>query len=217
MADYFYRVNNIQTMRYFYEYGNAQHNTQEEKLSFMKPTIGAAALLATLSFNVMAGDTADNGLWYRIKDNVRTTWNSPTRDLYVPLNTWHARFMYDKEKTDSYNERPWGIGYGVSRFDEDGDWHSIYAMGFQDSHDMFQPIIGYGYQKNWYFGEGNDWRLGLGFTAAITARQDYDYIPIPLPLPLFSIEYKKFALQNTYIPGTYNNGNVLFTWARWQF
>ncbi|MFW5402472.1 phospholipid:lipid A palmitoyltransferase, partial [Yersinia sp. 1252 StPb PI] len=21
----------------------------------------------------------------------------------------------------------------------------------------------------------------------------------------------------TYIPGTYNNGNVLFTWMRWQF
>ncbi|EKN6174757.1 phospholipid:lipid A palmitoyltransferase, partial [Yersinia enterocolitica] len=24
-------------------------------------------------------------------------------------------------------------------------------------------------------------------------------------------------LQTTYIPGTYNNGNVLFTWMRWQF
>ncbi|GKX63836.1 lipid A palmitoyltransferase PagP [Pragia fontium] len=179
--------------------------------------ITTTALLLTLSFNTIAEESADDGIWASIKNNVKETWNSPTRDLYVPLNTWHNRATYDKEKTDSYNERPWGIGYGVSRFDSDGNWHSIYAMEFQDSHNQIEPIIGYGYQKNWYLGSNNDWRLGLGFTAAVTARHEYNYIPIPLPLPLFSIEYKKFAIQNTYIPGTYNNGNVLFTWARWQF
>ncbi|PRH54720.1 hypothetical protein C6P90_15155, partial [Yersinia pestis] len=38
--------------------------------------------------------------------------------------------------------------------------------------------------------------------------------PLPLPLPLISIEYNRLSLQTTYIPGTYNNGNVLFTWIR---
>ncbi|OVY79712.1 phospholipid:lipid A palmitoyltransferase, partial [Yersinia pestis subsp. microtus] len=47
-----------------------------------------------------------------------------------------------------------------------------------------------------------------------TARYEYHYIPLPLPLPLISIEYNRLSLQTTYIPGTYNNGNVLFTWIR---
>ncbi|VDY33948.1 Lipid A palmitoyltransferase PagP precursor [Morganella morganii] len=51
----------------------------------------------------------------------------------------------------------------------------------------------------------------------VTARDDYHYIPIPVPLPLASVEYNRLAIQATYIPGTYNNGNVLFMWARWQF
>ncbi|WP_425530420.1 hypothetical protein [Stenotrophomonas maltophilia] len=25
------------------------------------------------------------------------------------------------------------------------------------------------------------------------------------------------TFQATYIPGTYNNGNVFFAWLRWQF
>jgi palmitoyl transferase len=36
--------------------------------------------------------------------------------------TWHARFAYDKEKTDKYNERPWGAGFGQSRWDEKGNF-----------------------------------------------------------------------------------------------
>lgn len=156
------------------------------------------------------------GLWDKMKKNVKDTWESPTRDLYVPLNTWHNRWTYSQEKIDSYNERPWGIGYGVSRFDSDGDWHALYAMEFQDSHNRVEPIVGYGFQKNWYPDANRNWRLGLGFTAAITAREQYSYIPLPLALPMFSVEYKRFAIQNVYIPGTHNNGNVLFTWMRWQ-
>ncbi|OVY74006.1 phospholipid:lipid A palmitoyltransferase, partial [Yersinia pestis subsp. microtus bv. Altaica] len=62
--------------------------------------------------------------------------------------------------------------------------------------------------------EREGWRFGAGFTASITARYEYHYIPLPLPLPLISIEYNRLSLQTTYIPGTYNNGNVLFTWIR---
>ena len=57
----------------------------------------------------------------------------------------------------------------------------------------------------------------LGFTAGVTARQDYSYAPIPVILPLVSIEYGRVALQSTYVPGGKGNGNVLFTWLRWQF
>ena len=57
------------------------------------------------------------------RENIAQTWQQPEHyDLYIPAITWHARFAYDKEKTDRYNERPWGGGFGQSRWDEKGNW-----------------------------------------------------------------------------------------------
>lgn len=154
-------------------------------------------------------------LWNKFSRNVSKTWDSDQYDLYIPTITWHNRLTYDKEKTDHYNERPWGVGFGKSRYDEDNDWHSLYVMAFKDSHNKWEPIIGYGYQKMW--GDLDGLHAGAGFTLSVTARDDYKYIPMPLPLPLVSVEYNKLAFQATYIPGTYNNGNVFFAWLRWQF
>lgn len=67
------------------------------------------------------------------RENIAQTWQQPEHyDLYIPAITWHARFAYDKEKTDRYNERPWGGGFGQSRWDEKGNWHGLYAMAFKD-------------------------------------------------------------------------------------
>jgi palmitoyl transferase len=55
-------------------------------------------------------------------------------------------------------------------------------------------------------------------TAGITARDDFaNYVPLPIILPLFSASYRRLSVQFTYIPGTYNNGNVLFAWLRYGF
>lgn len=162
-------------------------------------------------------NASTTSLWQRFKKNVSDTWyHAPNWDLYIPLNTWHNRMTYSREKIDSYNERPWGIGIGKSRFDTEDDWHALYAMKFQDSHNKWEPFLGYAYQKVWYPDEKRNWRLAIGFTTAITARNEYNYIPIPIALPLFGLEYKKLAIQNAYVPGGKNDGNVLFTWARWQ-
>ncbi|MFD3239116.1 lipid IV(A) palmitoyltransferase PagP [Rahnella perminowiae] len=158
------------------------------------------------------------GIWSDFKDKVSTTWNdSDSQDLYLPVITWHNRLTYDKEKTDKYNERPWGGGYGISRYDEKGNWNGIYLMAFKDSHNKWEPIGGYGWEKIWTPAEDKNFRLGLGYSAAVTARDDYKYIPIPIVLPLASVGYNKLTFQATYIPGTYNNGNVFFAWLRYQF
>ncbi|EKT66572.1 phospholipid:lipid A palmitoyltransferase [Providencia alcalifaciens Dmel2] len=157
------------------------------------------------------------GLWDKFTNNVSTTWDSDKYELYIPFFTWHNRFMYDKEKTNTYNEEPWGFGIGKYRYDEDNDWHALYAMAFMDSHNKVEPIVGYGFQKMWIPGDMDGFRMGAGFTLGITAREEYSYIPLPAPLPLVSIEYDKLSVQATYIPGTYNNGNVLFAWLRWQW
>lgn len=58
-------------------------------MNFMKTITTSIALLSALSFNAFAEDAnmEDQGIWETIKSNVKETWNSPTRDLYVPLNT----------------------------------------------------------------------------------------------------------------------------------
>ncbi|HBR2690909.1 TPA: lipid IV(A) palmitoyltransferase PagP [Klebsiella pneumoniae] len=156
--------------------------------------------------------------YHTLSNNVAQTWNEPEHyDLYVPAITWHARFAYDKEKTDKYNERPWGAGFGVSRWDEKGNWHGLYLMAFKDSFNKWEPIGGYGWEKTWRPLTDQNFHLGLGYTLGVTARDNWNYIPIPVILPLASIGYGPATFQMTYIPGTYNNGNVYFALARFQF
>ena len=158
----------------------------------------------------------DEGILQNFKKRLRQIWQSDSYDLYLPAYTWHNRLTYDKSHIRRYNEYPWGGGFGKSYKDEDGDRHYLFIMGFQDSHDMFQPYGGYAFMKNWGFGEKEDFTLGAGFVLGITARQDYGYAPLPLPLPIIGVQYKCVAVEATYIPGTKNNGNVLFTWIRYN-
>ncbi|WP_407644280.1 lipid IV(A) palmitoyltransferase PagP [Erwinia psidii] len=162
--------------------------------------------------------TAITATWQSFSTNVSMSWNEPqSYELYIPTVTWHNRWTYDKEKTDRYNERPWGAGVGLSRFDDKGNWNGLYAMAFKDSFNKWEPFIGFGWENIWRPLSDRDFRLGLGYTVGVTARDNWKYIPVPAVLPLASVGYGKATFQMTYIPGTYNNGNVYFAWFRWQF
>ncbi|VEB62189.1 phospholipid:lipid A palmitoyltransferase [Salmonella enterica subsp. enterica] len=108
------------------------------------------ALLLMPWLAIPSVSAADKGWFNTFTDNVAETWRQPEHyDLYVPAITWHARFAYDKEKTDRYNERPWGVGFGQSRWDDKGNWHGLYMMAFKDSFNKWEPIGGYGWEKTW--------------------------------------------------------------------
>nr|WP_237391207.1 lipid IV(A) palmitoyltransferase PagP [Cedecea sulfonylureivorans] len=180
--------------------------------------IGLLFSVATAPYSSAAEQGFFSKNWQIFSDNVSQTWNAPEHyDLYVPAITWHARFAYDKEKTDLYNERPWGAGFGQSRWDDQGNWHGIYLMAFKDSYNKWEPIGGYGWEKTWRPLADERFHLGLGYTVGATARDNWNYIPVPVLLPLASIGYGPATFQMTYIPGTYNNGNVYFAWLRFQF
>ena len=161
-----------------------------------------------------APPTALASRWAEFQKTLDRTWHSDQYELYVPLNIWHNPSAYTQQKIDSFNKQPWGLGIGKYRYDADGDWHALYAMAFLESHNDIEPIAGYAFQKIWR--PAGALRLGAGFTLGVTARADYRYIPFPLLLPLASLEYGRLAIQATYIPGGNGNGNVLFTWLRWQ-
>jgi len=177
---------------------------------------GAGSLSATAQSQTLGA--AISGGWQNFSDGVSTTWNEPQHyDLYVPAITWHNRWTYDQAHIDKYNERPWGAGGGMSRYDEKGNWNGLYVMAFKDSFNKWEPFGGYGWEKIWQPLRNKDFRLGLGYTAGVTARDNWKYIPVPAVLPLASIGFRDATFQMTYIPGTYNNGNVYFAWLRWQF
>lgn len=146
------------------------------------------------------------------KQTLADTWESDQYELFIPINTWHNRHFYQSEKIDEYNEQPWGIGAGKYRYDNDGDWHSIYGMAFLDSHKKAQVVTGYAFQKMWH--ANKDFRMGAGYTLGATFRKDYPFLPVIAPIA--SIEYKHIALQSTYIFGGDGNGNILFSWIKWQ-
>lgn len=143
---------------------------------------------------------------------VDATWNQGRPDLLLPFRSHHLRFAYSRERIGELEENSWGLGYGRSRYDDEGNWHSLYAMGFRDSHGKFQPVVGYGYK--WIWGARDGLHAGLGYTVLITARSDYGhYIPVPGVLPIASLNFSRAALNMAYVPGGKGNGNVLFLWG----
>jgi len=166
----------------------------------------------------VSSTNSDESWWSSFKGDITDTWTSPQQqDIYLPVLTRHNRHTHSKSQIDSYNEHPWGGGYGVSRYDEKGNWHGLYAIAFKDSFNKWEPVAGYGYEKIWQPLEDKDFRLGVGYVAAVSARDNYDYVPFPMVLPLVSAGYSRLTFQATYIPGANSKGNVLFGWLRYSF
>ncbi len=161
---------------------------------------------------VVPGDS-----WYdRTVQRLETTWEKGQPELYLPLETYHMRFAYTQQKIDSFDENPLGLGIGKGVYGANGDWQGLYAMGFHDSHYKPEYIAGYGYKTFWRMSE--ELKFGLGYTAFLTTRTDIGhYTPFPGVLPLISLEYGKFSIEATYIPGGNGDGNILFLWGKMRF
>lgn len=178
---------------------------------FLAAVITGTAHAASVNQTITSGLTT-------LSSNIGQTWEQPENvDFYLPAITWHNRWTYDRKHIERFNERPWGAGGGVSRYDAKGNWHGLYLMAFKDSNYKWEPIGGYGWEARWYPLRDSRFHWGTGFATGITARDNWDYIPLPFVFPLASVGYASVDFQMTYIPGTYNNGNVYFAWLRFQF
>lgn len=156
--------------------------------------------------------------WNKFKSNTSKTWENPTNyNVMIPFYAWHNRLAYDKSHLDKYNEEAWGLGFAMSRYDADDDWHTLYAMVFKDSNSYAETMFGYAYQDRHYFDSCHKWFAGAGFTLGLTQRHEYSYIPVPLPLPMFSFGHRNFNINMAYVPGIKNDGNVAFFFTNIEF
>jgi len=164
---------------------------------------------------VSPGFAADKPSWFkRAAMRLKQVWTEGNSEIYGSGYAWHNRYLYSREKINSYNETAWGGGFGKGFYDEKGNWHALSAIAFLDSHNNIEPAVGYAYLKTAQLGANS--RLGLGYSVLLTARPDINHnIPFPGLLPWATYTYKQASLLATYIPGAQHAGNVLFIMGKW--
>ncbi|HZQ62798.1 MAG TPA: lipid IV(A) palmitoyltransferase PagP [Casimicrobiaceae bacterium] len=151
---------------------------------------------------------------------LKESWRDGESDLYLTGWTHHNRHTYTPEKIAEFNERAWGGGLGLSKYNDRGDAFGWYVLAFRDSHFKTTKMIGWSWRT--FFPAHGDYAVGLGYTAFLGSRPDiYRGIPFPGILPLASIKLKRVELLGTYIPKvnpqTTGNGNVGFIFMRIHF
>lgn len=151
-------------------------------------------------------------------ERIKNIWHAPNYFVALPVNTYHSRLTYSKERIDEYNEMPWGLGIGKWYRDKNNTRHQLVLLGFSDSNAKLQLLAGYTWQKDIYLNEAEDLIFGYGCDFFITARDDYYYIPFPGFTPEISIQYKNFAISTSWVPWLGPDyGNVFLTNIRWYF
>jgi hypothetical protein len=147
--------------------------------------------------------------WRHVDD----TYQQGNWEVIVPISTYHMRNSYTSEQIDSYEETPPGFGLGKGRINNSGNYEGLYAMGYQDSHHYPSWQVGYVWQALWR-PTNEDFRVGVGYTAFILAREDIaHYTPFPALSPMASMAYKNLTLDVTFVPFS----NVFFSNLKWAF
>ena len=81
---------------------------------------------------------AEEPVWFTsAKAELAETWQRGNTEYYATFRTWHLPWAYTEDQNKQYQNWPPGFGIGRGYYDEKGNWHGLYAMGFQDSH--FKP------------------------------------------------------------------------------
>ena len=146
-------------------------------------------------------------------------WTRGRPQVLLSGYTWHDPATYDDDKIDGYNEKAWGGGFGLGRFDEKSDNYSWYTLAFKDSHNDYTVMAGWAWVTYWP--EHSDVAVGLGYTAFLMSRPDImKNVPFPAALPVASLKLGAAEIMGTFIPnfdGGPNHGNVGYLFVRLNF
>ena len=181
----------------------------------------AALAFAALSCSLAGPAGADTGNEFTAHvannwEQAKRAWSDGDWTLYLTGYTWHMPYAYDQQRREELNSEAWGGGLGRYVYDNNGNYHGLYAMVFSDSHYEPEYHIGYSWQHYWGSGE---LKAGLGYTVFVFGRDDVvHYVPIPAILPLASVRYARFELMGTFFPGFGSGkGNIAFFFGRLDF
>ena len=146
---------------------------------------------------------------------IATTARSGSWDAYATGFAWHVPWAYDSATRARLNEAAWGGGLGRSTIDEDGDRHSVFLVGFTDSHRASQFVAAYAWQRYWK--PAPDWHVGFGYAAFLFSREDVaNRLPLPAALPCLSIRRGRIEIFGLFVPRVSKDvkGDVFFVFSR---
>lgn len=168
------------------------------------------------SVHAWAGPLEDvSGFFSEKIGAINATMRTGRWDTYVCGYAWHLPWAYNDTTRRRLNETTWGGGFGRSMKDGDGDRHSVFVVGFEDSHRDPQFIASYGWQR--YVPVNRDVSLGWGYMAFLFSREDVaNYLPIPALLPCASIRYRKWEAVGLFVPKVSKDikGDVFYVFLR---
>jgi len=184
----------------------------------LKRLVCTAVIAFTVPNETHALECAD--LWSSLDRGCRRvvdTYEQGGNELLVSGYSYHIPGTWTPERRAQLNRNAWGLGWGHTVEDADGDTHTVFALAFRDSHKHLQAQVGYAYST--FLGSRDGLQPGIGYTVMIAQRPDLvSGVPFPVFLPLLSLRFREATLVATYIPrlnGGINHGSTLYVFGRY--
>jgi len=147
---------------------------------------------------------------------IADTYRDGDNEVLLSGYAYHVPATWSPERRAELNSVAWGFGMGRTVEDPDGDTHTVFFLGFLDSHRNLQAQVGYAYHT--FFGPRDGVQVGVGYTLMLAQRPDiWNGVPFPVALPLAAVRYRKATLEATYIPtlsGSINHGSTVYLFGR---
>ncbi len=185
------------------------------KLKYL--AIAAAISCSTLAQASWVGEVWDDGV-----NEIKAVYTKGDDQLFVSGHAHHGRHSYTAAKLATLNEHAWGLGWAKTLREGTGDvktHRGVYGFIISDSHKDPQYMLGYSYEKAYYFNQ--DWFIAGGVAPMIVRREDmFGKIPFPAIFPLVSVGNQKAELRMVYIPRlskNLGNGDVLYLFGAIKF
>ena len=176
-----------------------------------------ASLFAVVAMPAHAAECSD--LWDWLDKGCRRivdTYEHGGNELFLSGYSYHIPGTWTPERRAELNSNAWGAGWGRTVEEPNGDTHTVFFYGFEDSHRNAQLQAGYSWSTFW--GPRDGVQLGLGYAAVIVQRPDLaNGFPFPAVLPIASVRVQKATMAMTYIPtlnGGVNHGSTIYVMGR---
>ena len=108
------------------------------------------AVMALVPRQAEALECAD--FWSRIEkgcDRLVDTAERGDDQLFVSGYAYHIPATWTPERRAELNSNAWGGGYGRTTEDANGDTHTVFFLGFEDSHKHAELQVGYAWATYW--------------------------------------------------------------------
>jgi Antimicrobial peptide resistance and lipid A acylation protein PagP len=161
-------------------------------------------------------------VWDDSVAEIKTVYNTGSDQLFVSGHAHHGRSSYTPAKLATLNENAWGLGWAKTLREKQGNrgvHRGVYGFVISDSHKDPQYMLGYSYEKAYYFNQ--DWFIAGGVAPMIVRREDmFGKMPFPAIFPLLSVGNQTAELRMVYIPRlskNLGNGDVLYLFGAIKF